>query len=596
MPTHDSPRLLADIGSTFARFALETAPGTWTAETTLERQRFPDFSAALLAYIHQHPGMRIRHAAVAVNSPVDGDQVEITNFNWSFSVEAARQTAGLDTLVVLNDFTALAAGLPHLSADQKQSIGRGEGRPQSIIGLVGAGSGLGVSGLVPTDQGWVSLATEGGHVSFAPQDAREDFILAFARRRHPHVSAERLVSSSGLVLILEALQAYRNQAPRPLDAVTILELGLSGQDADCVEALTTFCALLGTVASNLAVCLGALGGIYIAGGIPRRLGAFLNDSPFRERFESKGRFSGYVARIPTYLITSERASFTGIAAVLDAELKRRRTQASVLDHVRQQLPRLSPAERRVAELVLAKPRTFLNEPLMEVARIAGVSQPTVIRFCRSLGVDGLAAFRLQLASSLTGTIPVGHAQIEHDDTTQELGAKMLGNAARLLLQLRERMNHKAVDRAVGLLAKASTVLLVAPPWLDGLAQDVAHRMMRMGLPATCATDQRSYGLRLSLAAPQETVLWFTDVETETEITKTLQALAEKGLTVIAIGLVDTPHLRNGPVCIPISVEPGIAPPASTPLRLEVAMVLDILLTGISTQKTGEHGALTERKA
>ena len=166
--------------------------------------------------------------------------------------------------------------------------------------------------------------------------------------------------------------------------------------------------LLGTAAANLAVTLGSLGGIYIGGGIVPRLGEYFDRSPFRERFEDKGRFRDYVSAIPTFIITAEHATFKGASAILENQL--RNLQASpgsaILGQIRRARSELSPAELRVADLVLAQPRSVLNDPIAEIARAAGVSQPTVIRFCRSLGCEGLSDFKLRLASGLTGTVPV----------------------------------------------------------------------------------------------------------------------------------------------------------------------------------------------
>ena len=175
MAPFDSPRLIADIGGTYARFALETTLGEFTQIASLRCADYADFHAAVTAYLHTLPAtppVRIEHAAVAIANPVDGDLVRMTNYHWQFSIEQMRSQMGWDTLVVVNDFTALAMALPRLGKRDLRQVGGGEAHKQSVIGLLGSGSGLGVSGLIPAGDGWISLGSEGGHTSFSPRDER----------------------------------------------------------------------------------------------------------------------------------------------------------------------------------------------------------------------------------------------------------------------------------------------------------------------------------------------------------------------------------------------------------------------------------------
>jgi glucokinase len=170
MPPFDSPRLLADIGGTYARFTMETASGVFEHTASLRCAEHVDFHAAVIAYLGGlPPGLagRIQHAAIAIANPVEGDEVRMTNYPWRFSIEHMRQRLGFESLVVVNDFTALAMALPRLAPGQRRQVGGGAGRERSVVGLLGAGSGLGVSGLIPAADGWVALGTEGGHTSFS---------------------------------------------------------------------------------------------------------------------------------------------------------------------------------------------------------------------------------------------------------------------------------------------------------------------------------------------------------------------------------------------------------------------------------------------
>jgi glucokinase len=321
-PTY--PRLLADIGGTNARFALELAAQQFEAITVLPGADYASLADAVRSYLQGLPASAnagaIQHAAIAIANPVDGDRVQMTNHHWAFSIAEMQKELGLSTLLVVNDFTALARAVPHLTVAQKQQIGGGSAREGGVIGLLGAGTGLGVSGIVPSGQDWIALQSEGGHVTFSPADEREIDILKFAWREFAHVSAERLLSGVGLELICRAL-AHRAGLPDPgFAAPDITRLGLSGQSVLCAETIECFCAMLGTMAGNLAITLGTQGGIYIGGGIVPRLGPWFQQSPFRQRFEAKGRFSAWLAQVPTFVITAEYPAFLGVSNLLQEHL------------------------------------------------------------------------------------------------------------------------------------------------------------------------------------------------------------------------------------------------------------------------------------
>src|SRR6202034_2129875 len=201
----DGPRLLADIGGTNARFALETGPGEIGQVQVYPCADYPGVAEVIKKYLKDTKIGRVNHAAIAIANPVDGDQVSMTNHDWTFSIEATRRALGFDTLLVVNDFTALAMALPGLTDSQRVQVGGGSRRQNSVIGLLGPGTGLGVSGLIPADDRWIALGSEGGHATFAPADEREDLVLQYARKKWSHVSFERVAAGPGLLLIYQAL-------------------------------------------------------------------------------------------------------------------------------------------------------------------------------------------------------------------------------------------------------------------------------------------------------------------------------------------------------------------------------------------------------
>jgi glucokinase len=323
--TYPSPRLLADVGGTNARFALETAPGAIGHIHVLSGAAYATLADALKAYlalpdVAAAAGPGVRHGAIAIANPVNGDFVKMTNHHWEFSIEALRAAVGFEVLVVANDFTALARSLPLLADGQKHQVGGGRPQAGAPLGLIGAGTGLGVSGLIPSASGWTALLSEGGHVSFPPMNPEEVAILQYAWTEFPHVSAERLLSGVGIELIYRALVAQRGHDEPVLSAPEIARRALTGECPLCDDVIEHFCTMLGTIAGNLGVTLGATGGIYIGGGIVPRLGERFDRSGFRARFEAKGRFKQYLAAIPTYVITAEYPAFVGVSAILSERL------------------------------------------------------------------------------------------------------------------------------------------------------------------------------------------------------------------------------------------------------------------------------------
>ncbi|MFZ6689461.1 glucokinase [Undibacterium sp. SXout11W] len=328
LTTHHSyaPRLLADIGGTNARFALEFEPHHFVAVSVLACAAYADPQLAINDYLSSAEvksvwSGSIDHAAIAIANPVDGDVVSMTNNHWTFSISALKQSLQLQTLVVVNDFTALAMALPHLEPDERVQVGCGVAQKDRVIGLIGPGTGLGVSGIIPNGNQWIPLSSEGGHVSFSPANTVETDLLEVIWQEFPHVSAERLISGMGLELLYRSLQTVHGLTPvNNLSAAEISHHAIAGSCTLCVQAVELFCAMLGTVAGNLALTLGATGGVYIGGGIVPKLGSLFFESAFRQRFEAKGRFSDYLAQIPTYLITAEYPAFLGVSAMLTEKL------------------------------------------------------------------------------------------------------------------------------------------------------------------------------------------------------------------------------------------------------------------------------------
>jgi glucokinase len=589
--------LLADIGGTYARFALEMSPGRFEHTASLRSADHPDFQAAVTAYLAGLPpalAASIEHAAVAIANPVEGDEVRMTNYHWHFSSEDMRQRLGFLTLVVVNDFTALAMALPRLTTAQRRQVGGGVARERSVVGVLGAGSGLGVSGLIPvggaSSLGYVALGTEGGHSSFAPRDEREIAILRHGLTRYTHVSFERLLSGPGLEMIHEALRATAGLPARPLAAPDITREAMDGGDAICIEALQAFCAVLGTAAANLAVTLGAFGGIYIGGGIVPRLGDHFDRSPFRARFEDKGRFSDYLKGIPTYVVTAEHATFLGVSAILASQLQARQVDqdSALLSQIQRARNGLSPAERRVADHVLAHPRSTLSDPIAEIAKAALVSQPTVIRFCRSLGCEGLSDFKLRLASGLSGSIPLTHTQVTGTDTMLELGVKVLGNTASAILQVREQLNRDTLARAIELLAAAQRIEFFAIGHYGVVADDAQFKFLRFGVPSASYTDPRLQMLAANVMRASDVAVIVSSSGRIEDLLAVVDLAQARGAKVVAITASHTPLSKKADVALIVDHLEDVATHVPMVSRILHLLVIDILAVGVA-MKLGQQG-------
>lgn len=308
--------LLADIGGTNARFALARDGEIREAERVLVADYLGPLEAIRDFLKRAQTDARPRRAALAFAGPVAEGRAQLTNGGWRVSASGLRRLLGLESVALVNDFAALAWALPKLGDQDLVPMGGGQAVRRAPAIVIGPGTGLGVAGYIPERRRAVVLATEGGHATMAPADARESALLDHLRRRFGHVSAERVLSGPGLENLYQAIAAVEGGAGRPPPAAEIVAEALSGGDRLSVATLNVFCAMLGTVAGNLALTLGARGGVYIAGGIVPRLVEFLAASAFRERFEAKGRFASYLAPIPAYVVVHPDPAFVGLAAVV----------------------------------------------------------------------------------------------------------------------------------------------------------------------------------------------------------------------------------------------------------------------------------------
>ena len=319
--SHSFPRLLGDVGGTNARFGWQaTADSGIEHVLVLPCAAHETLEAAIRTYLELKNLPMPREGALGIANPITGDEIRMTNHHWSFSISEMQRNLGLDRLNVINDFTALALALPSIPSAHLVQIGGTVAIPFAPKALVGAGTGLGVSGLLPTDANdhWVAIAGEGGHVTLAAQTETEYRVIELIRQRYGHVSAERILSGQGLVDLYLALRQLKKETPVDVaGAAEITAWALQDKDPLAQQSIELFTGFLGSVAGDLALTLGARGGVYLGGGIvPRWLGWF-ETSNFRERFEAKGRFKTYLKEIPVWVINApESPALLGAARSL----------------------------------------------------------------------------------------------------------------------------------------------------------------------------------------------------------------------------------------------------------------------------------------
>lgn len=307
--------LIADIGATNSRCALLDDAGLIARSETFLNRDFDGLETLLQHFVETTVPTR---AALAIAAPIKGDEIAMLNIDWHFSQKRLARSLGIESIYLLNDYEALAHALPTIAADDCHRIGNGEGEgdPAATKAVLGPGSGLGVATAAPHGDSWTAIGGEGGHVTLAALDEAESWVIADHGDPNGHCSAERLLSGPGLVRIYSSLA---RRAGSNSDEVTPEEITESAKRGGSLATQTyeVFFALLGTVAGNLALTVGARGGIYIAGGIVPRVIDALEKSAFRERFVGKGRYREYLEAIPTAVITAELPAFIGLRSLLD---------------------------------------------------------------------------------------------------------------------------------------------------------------------------------------------------------------------------------------------------------------------------------------
>ena len=309
----------ADVGGTHARFALAAIEGGRVLDlgepVTVRTSEFASFQHAWQEFGRRIEGPLPNELAIAFAGPVGGDVLKLTNNPWVIRPALMQEKLGVQQFVIVNDFAAIAHAVAGLDgAAYRHVCGPERDLPETgVVSIVGPGTGLGVASLLKRAEGHDVIATEGGHIDWAPLDPLEDRILQHLRENFRRVSVERLVSGRGLLNIYEALGTIEKRPFTLRDEKDVWTAALSGSDTLAAAALDHLCLIFGAVAGDFALAQGAHA-VVLAGGLGLRLADYLPRSGFRDRFIAKGRFERMMDEMPVKVIVHPQPGLFGAAA------------------------------------------------------------------------------------------------------------------------------------------------------------------------------------------------------------------------------------------------------------------------------------------
>ena len=304
--------LVGDVGGTRTRLALAAkADGGWRITGIDERATAPDILAAVAEFVRA--AGPVDGAAFSGAGAVSADgSIRLTNADVRLEPAALARAAGVARAIVVNDFGAIAAAVPHLPPDSLSACGGGAAVAGMPVAVLGPGTGLGTAIAVPGSGGWVAITGDGGHSDLAPVDDEELEVWLRLRREHGRLSAESVLSGPGL----ERLYAAITGGAR-LDSAAIDAAAWRGEP-DALRTHALFTRWLGRVAGNIALITGARGGVYLAGGILPRWNGRFDVAAFRRAFEDKPPFQEWLRAIPSYIVTYPQPGLLGLAVLADA--------------------------------------------------------------------------------------------------------------------------------------------------------------------------------------------------------------------------------------------------------------------------------------
>jgi len=313
--------LAGDIGGTktlLGLFEPKSGPRQPVAEAEFRSANYPGLEEIVREFLGQ-TNQTAAYACFDVAGPVLQGRAHLTNLPWSLAEEALGRKLGFKKVVLLNDLKAIAYAVPHLQAADLHTLNPGKPDPQGAMAVIAPGTGLGEAFLVRSGAEYIACSSEGGHASFAPADETQAELWRYVSQKYGHVSYERVCSGQGLPNIYDFLRdtgyaqeppefaAKLASAPDPTPVIVETALENPAPNPLCTATMQIFVDILGAEAGNLALKVLATGGVYLAGGIPKRLLPWLEDGRFMQAFVNKGRFADLLRDIPVYAVISRAA-------------------------------------------------------------------------------------------------------------------------------------------------------------------------------------------------------------------------------------------------------------------------------------------------
>lgn len=310
----DARRLVADVGGTNTRIALyDPTTGEYLGLAQYANRDYGSLADIIAAWLGQLDAQPPAAACIAIAAALRGDAVSMVNIDWSFSRRELAERFQWHGVRWLNDFEANAHALPHLGPAGLAEVYRGAVDARGALATVGPGTGLGGATLRLVHGRPLAIAAEPGHAGLSPGNELELEIFRHLLREHPDIYAELLLSGPGLARLYRVLSELHGETAQVSDPAAVTALALAGEDPRAIQALETFCALLGSACGDFILANGAWGGLYLAGGIVPRFVEFLAAGPFTSRLQGKGAMHANLARIPVHVITAAHPGLVGAA-------------------------------------------------------------------------------------------------------------------------------------------------------------------------------------------------------------------------------------------------------------------------------------------
>ena len=320
--------LAGDVGGTKTNLALYSPAEGGFRRVLLRSFRssaYPSLEAILEEFLAGQG--KVTLGCIGVAGPVNAGRSRLTNLSWAVDQDAVRRACGARAAFLINDLQAMAFSIPFLPPEALATLQKGDPDPGGNMAVAAAGTGLGEAFLLRSGSGYLPVASEGGHVDFAPRNEREVALLSFLRREHGRVSAERVISGPGLHRVYRFLHEVegREEVPEVEARLSsedpprvVVSAGVSSQSGTCREALRFFSILYGALAGNVALQYVATGGVFLGGGVPPAILPVLSEGEFLEAFRDKGRFRPFLEKVPVKVVLDETAALLGAARFAQA--------------------------------------------------------------------------------------------------------------------------------------------------------------------------------------------------------------------------------------------------------------------------------------